>query len=167
MPHVFLGVGSNIDRVNNIRRALAALNNVVDDMKFSPVYESQALGFEGDNFYNFVISACTTLTLPVLAKALRSIELDLGRSVDAIKYSSRKIDIDILTYDELVGEFDGVVLPREELLTSAYVLYPLKDLAPDSFHPALNETYQALYEKTSFFNQKLRVIDFDFKTVLA
>lgn len=38
-------------------------------------------------------------------------------------------------YDDLHGTFDGLVLPRAEILKNAFVLWPLSLLAPELVHP--------------------------------
>ncbi len=51
---VFLSLGSNIDREHNIRSGLDALIHAFGPLAISPVYESEAVGFDGDAFYNLV-----------------------------------------------------------------------------------------------------------------
>lgn len=45
------------------------------------------------------------------------------------------LDIDVLFYGDPVGDFDGLVLPRAEVLKNAFVLWPLSELAPNLEHP--------------------------------
>ena len=76
------------------------------------------------------------------------------------KFASRTLDIDILTYGELTGEFDGVSLPRDEILKHAFVLRPLADLAPYAMHPQLGRTYAALFNEYRFPEQRLWQVPF-------
>ena len=62
--------------------------------------------------------------------------MEHGRPANATRFSARQLDIDILTYDEVVGTVEGVQLPRGEILENAFVLCPLAELAPDTLHPA-------------------------------
>ena len=128
MPRVYLGVGSNIDRENNIRGALRALEERYGDIMVSPVYESAAVGFDGSPFYNLVVAIDTDKTVGMLAAELRAIEEAWGRDRRSPKFSSRTLDIDILTWGNACGEVDGVSLPRDEVLKYAFVLKPLADL---------------------------------------
>ncbi|MBD3645599.1 2-amino-4-hydroxy-6-hydroxymethyldihydropteridine diphosphokinase [Alcanivorax sp.] len=158
---VYLSLGSNIDRAHNIRSGLQALAAAFGELAVSPVYESEAVGFSGDAFYNLVVGIDTTLSVGELAAALRDIEKDHGRVRGEKKFSSRTLDIDILTYDDLTGEIDGVQLPRDEILKHAFVLKPLVDLAPDAIHPEIDKPYRQLLEESDFAGQALWVVEFD------
>ena len=63
MPRVWVSVGSNIDREHHIRAALADLHMAFGDLTVSPLYETDAVGFEGDAFYNLVVGADTVVGL--------------------------------------------------------------------------------------------------------
>ena len=160
---VFLSLGSNIDREHNIRSGLNALARVFAPLAISPVYESEAVGFDGDAFYNLVVGLHTTLSVGELTACLKGIEKDHGRVRGEKKFSSRTLDIDILTYDDRVGEVDGVQLPRDEILKHAFVLKPLVDLAPDALHPETQTSYQALLKAADFSGQDLWVVPFEDK----
>lgn len=160
---VFLSLGSNIDREHNIRSGLNALARVFAPLAISPVYESEAVGFDGDAFYNLVVGLQTTLSVGELTACLKGIEKDHGRVRGEKKFSSRTLDIDILTYNDRVGEVDGVQLPRDEILKHAFVLKPLVDLAPDALHPETQTSYQALLKAADFSGQDLWVVPFEDK----
>ena len=116
-------------------------------------------GFEGDAFYNLVAGLETSLSVGELAAVLRDIEKDHGRVRGEKKFSSRTLDIDILTYNDLTGEVDGVQLPRDEILKHAFVLKPLVDLAPDARHPENGKPYRQLLEEADFTGQRLWVVE--------
>ena len=147
MARVYLGLGSNIERERYITAGLDAMAALFGDMDISPVYESAAIGFEGTAFFNMVVGVNTDLTLAEMAKRLRDIEYAHGRPQNASRFSSRQLDIDILTYDDLVGVIDGVELPRGEILENAFVLRPLADLVPEARHPVSNATYAELWAR--------------------
>ena len=163
MSKVFLGVGSNIDREKNIQSGLISLAGILSSMSISPIYESHAVGFEGDNFFNFVIGADTHLSVRDLAVELREIEFLHGREPDAVKFSARSLDIDILLYDDLVGDHGGVKLPREEITLSAHVLLPLADLYPNGINPISKKTFLELVDEVDFPDQTLWKIEKKFK----
>ena len=52
MAKVYLSIGSNVNRSENIRSCIDSLAAIFGQLSLSPVYESTAVGFEGDNFYN-------------------------------------------------------------------------------------------------------------------
>ncbi|MDF1780211.1 MAG: 2-amino-4-hydroxy-6-hydroxymethyldihydropteridine diphosphokinase [Alcanivoracaceae bacterium] len=161
---VFLSFGSNIDRENNIRGGLDALAKQFGQVRLSPVYESESVGFDGEPFLNLVAEIHTRLSVGELAQLLRDIEADHGRRRGEKKFSSRTLDIDILTYDDLVGEHDGVSLPRDEILKHAFVLRPLADLAPQQLHPQLKKSYAALQQEKDFSDQRLWTVPFHWPT---
>lgn len=165
MSHqVFLSLGSNIDRDHNIRAGLDALALRFGEIGLSPVYESEAVGFNGEPFLNLVVVLYTDVSVGELAQALRDIEADHGRVRGEKKFSSRTLDIDILTYADKTGEFDGVMLPRDEIVKHAFVLKPLADLAPDARYPLTGESYAELLKKTDLSNQSLWTVAFPWQS---
>lgn len=157
---VFLSLGSNIDREHNIRSGLDALAAAFGQVAISPVYESEAVGFDGDAFLNLVAEIETDLPVGELAAQLREIEAAHGRVRGEKKFSSRTLDIDVLTYGDKVGDIDGVELPRDEILKHAFVLKPLADLAPQARHPQQQVSYADLLAATDFSRQKLWTVPF-------
>ncbi len=145
MARVFLGLGSNIERERYITAGLDALADRFGALELSPVYDCPAVGFDGQPFLNMVVAITTDLPLGELARVLRHIETEHGRAPDAPRFAARQLDIDILTYDELVGEIDGVRLPRGEILDCAFVLRPLAQLAPEQTLPGGAASYRELW----------------------
>ena len=147
MTHrAYVSVGSNIQPAENVRHAVMALQNIFGELEISPVYESEAVGFEGDNFYNLVVAFATDMSVGEVNRCLHDIEDRYGRLREGPRFSSRSIDLDLLLYDELVGEHEGVLLPREEIPHHAHVLCPLADLIPSAVHPLLNKSYRQLWQ---------------------
>lgn len=161
MATVYLSLGSNIDRAHNIRSGLEQLEREFGGLRLSPVYESEAVGFDGSPFFNLVVGIETDLPVVELAGRLRDIERAHGRVRGEKKFASRTLDIDILTYDRLIGDIGGVQLPRDEILKHAFVLRPLADLAPDERHPVLDKSYRDLLADTYFPGQALWAVPFD------
>lgn len=160
MVRVFLSLGSNIDRERHIRAALDALAEAFGTLRLSPVYESEAVGFAGENFYNLVVVVETNLAVGELAAKLRAIEDRNARCRGGEKFSARTLDIDILTYGDSVGTVDGVTLPRDEILKYAFVLRPLADLIPDERHPLAGRSYRELAAELDSERQRLWPVPF-------
>lgn len=162
MADVFLGLGSNQDAPAMFDSALKALAAQFGAIEKSPVYESEAVGFDGTNFLNMVVRVQTSLSVGELLTALRAIEDNHGRDRSQPKFASRTLDIDILTYDRCVGEFDGVLLPRDEVLKNAFVLRPLADSWPTMTHPENNQSFAELWQAYDQNSQKLWRADCQF-----
>tara|TARA_B100001123_G_C15273757_1_gene1011334 strand:+ start:725 stop:1231 length:507 start_codon:yes stop_codon:yes gene_type:complete len=159
---IFVGIGSNIDRVKNIKSCIKLIQSKFEDIKISPVYETRSMGFDGPNFYNLVCSFYTFLDLYNLKKNLNNLELDHGRSLNETKFSSRTLDIDILYYDNLIISNDIIKLPRKEILDYDFVIQPLTDLAPNFIHPEVKIKHKNILEKEDFEKNIIKKIDFIF-----
>lgn len=141
MPRAFVSVGSNIDRERNVKSAIAALRERYGDLVVSPVYESPAAGFAGEDFYNLVVAFDTGEPPRAIAQALLAIESAHGRERRADGLHSRTLDLDLLLYGDLVVNEPGLVLPREDIARYAFVLKPLADIAPAAVHPQTGQRF--------------------------
>ena len=159
MAAIYLGLGSNIDRRSNFIVGIEALREALDELVPSAVYESAAVGFDGENFWNMVVGAQTNLALAELISALKAIEDDCGRDRSGPKFGSRTLDIDILSYDGLIGEHAGIRLPREETFEQAYVLKPLAEIAPDLVLPGESLSCRVLWSQFDQAAQPLKMVD--------
>ncbi|TLX59726.1 2-amino-4-hydroxy-6-hydroxymethyldihydropteridine diphosphokinase [Stutzerimonas nosocomialis] len=157
---VLLGLGSNIARESHLLAGLEALSEVLSGMRCSPVFESLAVGIRSDNFYNLVVHGFTALPLLELDRRLKFIEADNGRYAPDRK--GLPLDIDVLTYADLAGQFDGLLLPRPEILKNAFVLWPLALLAPDTRHPGAGRTFAELWAAASI-DQQLWPVPFQWR----
>ena len=151
----WLSLGSNIEPERQIPAALASLQQMFGELTVSPIYESEAVGFDGDNFYNLVVGITTQLPPRELAASLRSIEAAHGRVRGAEKFTSRTIDIDLLTFGQRVIDEPGIQVPRDEILRYAFVLKPLADVAPRELHPVVGHSYGELWSQFDAAEQKL------------
>lgn len=149
MAPVWVSLGSNIERERNLRRAVAALHRYFGPLLLSPVYETVAVGFVGDPFYNLVAGFETALAPETLSACLKEIEADLGRVRSHKRFASRTIDIDLLTYGDLCLNKPGLELPRGEILKYAFVLKPLADVAVEAIHPQVGKSYASLWQEFS------------------
>jgi 2-amino-4-hydroxy-6-hydroxymethyldihydropteridine diphosphokinase len=163
VARVFLGLGSNIERERYVIAGLDALDRLFGDMALSSVYDSAAVGFAGQPFLNLVAEVHTDLSVAELAGTLRHIEVEHGRPPDAARFSPRQLDIDILTYDDLVGRVGGVQLPRDEILENAFVLCPLAELSPQALHPVEKRSYHALWQDYDRDAQPLARVEFSWR----
>ncbi|PCM43100.1 2-amino-4-hydroxy-6-hydroxymethyldihydropteridine diphosphokinase [Marinobacter sp. ANT_B65] len=159
---VYISIGSNVDRERYIRASLDALAGWFGEFEISPVYESEAVGFDGSPFFNLVVGIRTNSSVGALSRRFKQLEAENGRLRGAPKFSARTLDLDILTYGEAVGRMDGVELPRAEILKNAFVLRPLADIAPTVKHPVCRKSYLELWQGYNT-GQKLWPIDFSWQ----
>lgn len=159
---VFLGLGSNSEREAHLTAGLDALAGFLHEMRCSPVFESEAVGIKSGPFYNLAVTALTDLPLAELDRRLKGIEADNGRYAPNRK--GLPLDIDVLLYGDQVGVFDGLVLPRAEILKNAFVLWPLSLLAPERMHPGAGLSFAALW-RAARIDQRLWPVAFHWRGV--
>jgi len=162
LTRVFLGLGSNIEREPHLVAGLDALAGLLSDMRCSPVFESHAVGIKSGNFFNLVVVGDTELSLLELDRRLKFIEADNGRYAPDRK--GLPLDIDVLLFGEQVGNFNGLILPRAEILKNAFVLWPLALLAPEAVHPVAGKPFAELWA-TAQIDQQLWPVPFAWRGV--
>ena len=157
---VLLGLGSNIGREAHLCAGLDALSELLIDMRCSPVFESQPVGIKSGPFFNLVVAGNSDLPLGELDRRLKFIEADNGRYAPERK--GLPLDIDVLLYGDQVGNFDGLILPRPEILKNAFVLWPLALLAPRTLHPAEKRSFAELWQAAQI-DQQLAPVAFTWR----
>lgn len=157
MTQIYLGLGTNVDRERHLTAGLDALSALIGELECSAVFESEPVGIRSGPFYNMVVMGFTDLPLAELSLQLKHIEANNGRYAPDRK--GLPLDIDVLLYGDCTGDFNGLVLPRAEILRNAFVLWPLSMLAPDRIHPVVAKTYGALWREGGII-QSLRPVDF-------
>lgn len=146
MPIGYISVGSNIEPEKNVRSSVIALKKQFRLLIISSVYESEAIGFSGDIFYNLVVSFESMLAVKIIAQQLRDIERVHGRTRESQKFSPRSLDLDLLLYGDLILTEDGLQIPRHEIEQYAFVLEPLAEIAPHLLHPIKHQCYADLWQ---------------------
>jgi 2-amino-4-hydroxy-6-hydroxymethyldihydropteridine diphosphokinase len=157
----WISVGSNVDRERSIRGALRDLRAAFGDLVVSPVYETEAVGFEGDAFLNLVVGISTDRPVGEVNRRLRAIEDAHGRQRGPNRFAPRTLDLDLLTYGDLVGRIDDYELPRGEVRDYAFVLGPLAAVAPGERHPVDGRTYAELWAEMRRGGASLRPFSVD------
>jgi 2-amino-4-hydroxy-6-hydroxymethyldihydropteridine diphosphokinase len=144
---VYIAAGSNVEPERNLALASRELCREFPDVRFSPWYRNQAVGFEGDDFINFVAGFTTDLPIEVVLPRLHAIETLCGRPRGAPRWAPRSMDLDMLLYGDLIRDEPKLKLPRPDLMKRAFMLGPLADLAPELVHPTLKATIGELWAR--------------------
>jgi len=161
MARIFIGVGSNQEREKHIRSGMQSLRNIFDNFSLSTIYENEAIGFDGDNFYNFVVGCDTGFDLGEVVHELRQIENANGRDRTQPRYSSRTLDLDLLLYDDVVLDTADIQLPRDDINKYAFVLCPLAEIAGNLNHPVSGKSYAALWGEFDRSSQELWPVELE------
>ena len=149
---ILVALGANLPGpaggpVEQLEAALAALGKRgIATLKRSRWWRSPAWPDPADpGFVNGVALLSSRLSPGELLVAFHEVEATLGRRRSRAN-APRSIDIDLLDYDGLIsaGAGDGPVLPHPRLAGRAFVLLPLRDVAPDWRHPETGQGLAAL-----------------------
>lgn len=135
---VFLGLGSNLgDRAHYLGEAISALASPLIKVKAaSRIYETEPWGLMDQPLYwNQVIEVETSLEPLELLYVCQDIEHRLGRE-RKVHWGARTIDIDLLIYENAVSESEELILPHPYLEERAFVLAPLREIAPKLVLPS-------------------------------
>ena len=147
MADAYVAAGSNVRPRASLARALALLEDEFPGLRASRAYSNPAVGFAGDDFINLVVVFPADLQTEDLFDRLKAIERACGREPGAPKWGPRTLDLDLLLHGERVGRIAGKNLPHPDLLTRAWVLGPLAELAPSLVHPVAGERFDSLWRR--------------------
>lgn len=151
MTYVYLGLGANIQPHASLQAGVAELTETFGNVQRSPVYIAQAVGMDGPDFLNMAVGFECPLTHIELMSWIRATETKHGRQRPSglqHKPTSHGLDMDLLLFGDLVDEDNKV--PRPDILTCAYVLQPLTDIAAHVIHPTKAKSIQQLYNAYDF-----------------
>lgn len=166
MVDIYISVGSNVEAAKNVQSGITQLRQLFGDLRLSRVYESEAVGFNGENFLNLVVAAQVDMPIMQVSATLRKIEDSHRRDRSTPRFSPRTLDLDLLLYGDEVYCEHGLTIPREEITKNAFVLAPLTELAPELTHPLLKQNYQTLWEAYDKTSQRLWPIEFNWDASL-
>jgi len=148
MGHIaYIGIGSNIgDKLSTCEKAISEILKV-DRHKLlakSSLFKTQPVGYTSqDWFVNGVIKIETDLDAHGLLRALKAIELQLGRT-ETFRWGPRTIDLDILFFDNVEIHTKELQVPHPLIQERQFVLVPLLEVDRNLVHPVLKKTIQEL-----------------------
>ena len=151
---VYIGLGANLPSPEygtpreTIEAAIAALQaKGLAVVARSAFYESEPVPVSDQPWYlNAVVEVATDLSAREVLALLHSVENAFGR-VRAIRNEARVLDLDLLDHRGIVRDGpDSPLLPHPRLTDRAFVLMPLRDIAPQWRHPVNGRSLAELLE---------------------
>ena len=135
---VYIAIGGNIGTLAQLEERFDAagteLEREIGEARYSRLYESSAEGVVGfqPNFLNGVIAFQTSQKPEDVLTVLERVERAFGR-VNKGDKQPRTLDLDLLSWGDLVLKRDGLVLPHPRAHLRAFVTVPWCDVAPKDF----------------------------------
>jgi 2-amino-4-hydroxy-6-hydroxymethyldihydropteridine diphosphokinase len=142
-----LALGSNIYPEENLPEALRLLAAYGAIGATSQVWQSAPVGYaDQPDFLNAAVLLETEMSAEqIITNVIPSIEQSLERRRDpSNKNAPRTIDVDLVMFNDLVGEILGHEIPDPEILTRPFLAVPLAEVAPTAAHPVTGETLQEI-----------------------
>ncbi|HYE39845.1 MAG TPA: 2-amino-4-hydroxy-6-hydroxymethyldihydropteridine diphosphokinase [Ramlibacter sp.] len=134
----FVGLGANLgEPLRALREALAGLAGLPSTrlVRSSRVYRSAPVDAGGPDYLNAVAELATTLAAPELLVQLQALEQAAGRE-RPYRNAPRTLDLDLLLYGDARIESAALAVPHPRMRERAFVLLPLRELAPQRVEAA-------------------------------
>ena len=156
---IILALGTNIEpREQYLKDALAKIvDNNLKIILESSIYETPAWGGVADqNFLNMCIEVETELEAYELLDTIQKIELELGR-VRKEHWGNRTIDIDIITFNDLIYNDERLIVPHKYIHDRNFVLAPLVEMygSIEVAGKNIKESLEKMTEPISVYKEKL------------
>ena len=156
---IILALGTNIEpREQYLKDALAKIEeNNLKIILESSVYETPAWGGVADqNFLNMCIEVETSLEAYELLDTIQKIELELGR-VRKEHWGNRTIDIDIITFNDLIFNDERLIVPHKYIHDRNFVLAPLVEMygSIEIAGKNIKESLEKITEPIGVYKEKL------------
>jgi len=139
---IILSIGTNQgEKLANIEQAINLIHSeIATVVKVSKLYESPSWGFESAVFYNCAVLVHSCKTAEEILEEILKAEKQLGRIRNgAAGYQARIIDIDLISFDEVIFETENLKIPHPQMQNRKFVLLPMHDLKSDFVHPVLHK----------------------------
>ena len=150
MATCLIGIGSNLgDRQKSLSVAISKLEShaEISLVAKSRFYSSAPAGGPTDQneFLNGAILVETSLSPEKMFNFFFSVEDELNRE-RTVRWGPRTIDLDLLTYDDVVCVSSTLTLPHPRMSFRRFVLEPACEIAPDMVHPILQCSLRTLLD---------------------
>ncbi len=132
----YIALGTNVGNYrNNFSRAVFELSKIGSISKIANIYKSKPYGYLKQNyFYNTMVYLKSEIHPNELIKKIHLIERKLHKNKRIIN-GPRKIDLDIIFWDQKIFKNNNVVIPHPRAQERDFVLFPLYDITPFFKHP--------------------------------
>lgn len=147
MESVIIAIGANLgNRLHTFKKAAQFLSNLSrSPIEKASIWESEPVGPAKYTFYNSVVKITTDLQSQELLKRLKQFEKAAGRSKTE-RWGPRVLDLDIISFGDLVIDDDTLIIPHPEYQRRLFVLLPMSEIAPDWCDPVSGTNIQQLIE---------------------
>lgn len=88
-------------------------------------------------YHNQVVAVETDLKPLALLETLQDIERAFGRQQRAERNAARILDLDLIAYHDEIVDRPELIIPHPRAHERAFVLLPLREIAPEWVHPVL------------------------------
>mgnify|MGYP001249397130 FL=1 len=139
---ILIGIGANLSPdgyatpIEGCEAAIASLAELgIDVVALSPWYETAPVPVSDQPWFNnAVIAATTSMSAADTLAALHRVEARFGR-IRTVRNAARVLDLDLLDYGGRTYHDDNISIPHPRLHERAFVLLPMRDVAPGYTHP--------------------------------
>tara|TARA_B100000900_G_scaffold364912_1_gene339844 strand:- start:78 stop:578 length:501 start_codon:yes stop_codon:yes gene_type:complete len=152
---ILVAVGSNLGSkifgspLENCKKSIDLLKNKFEVHKISNFYETEPIPKSDQPMYvNGVIRIKTKLLPNQILDELFSIEKFFKR-VRTLKNESRVIDLDLLSYNQVILNSKHLILPHPRMHIRRFVIQPICDIDENWVHPVLKITAKNLLKKVA------------------
>lgn len=131
--NAFIGLGANLgDAQAGLRAAVQAMAQWPHSrvLAVSSLYASAPVDAQGPDYLNAVVKLDTKMAAGALLAALQAIEKEAGRT-RPYRNAPRTLDLDLLLLGDLQLGDERLTLPHPRMWQRAFVLLPLRELAPE------------------------------------
>ena len=139
---ILIGIGANLSPDGyatpreGCEAAIASLAELgIEVVAVSPWYETAPVPISDQPWFNnAVIAATTSMSAEDALAALHRVEAGFGR-IRTVRNAARVLDLDLLDYGGTTYSDDNISIPHPRLHERAFVLLPMRDVAPGYTHP--------------------------------
>ncbi len=145
MADCLISLGSNVDdRLENIRTVLNSMTVFFRMSQISSVHETEPVGYPHQGWFINIVARGSFDGDPLEFLRLIMEIQDSAANEKKFKNAPRKVDIDIIAFDDFIINTKELILPHPGMPERLFVLIPLREIYPDFVHPVSGYTIDKL-----------------------